>query len=191
VNNQHISDIWEKVLEGEKDALGALFNDFYNPLINYGLTLYPEKSYIKDCIQDVFLRVWNHRKNLSRVEHVRSYLFTALRRRIIELNKQNITRAERQQKYVENSYDEFLNVEQLIVQTEAKKEEKEALKKALEKLSKRQKEGIYLKFFCGFTNDEIANIMQINKQSVYNLIFKSLQKLEGYLKLTDKSFEVE
>lgn len=181
MNNSYFSGIWKRILMGEEDALEILFKEFYNPLINYGLKLHPEKAFIKDCAQDVFLNIWNHRENLSQVDNVRSYLYTALRMRIIELNRQNNARAKRQQNYAEYSIDGLLNIEEVNIRGETDKIKKRALKNAVKRLSDRQREVVYLKFYEGFTNDEIAGVMEIKKQSVYNLIFESLRKLEEYL----------
>jgi RNA polymerase sigma-70 factor (ECF subfamily) len=101
--------------------------------------------------------------------------------RIIELNRQNNARAKRQQNYAEYSIDGLLNIEEVNIRGETDKIKKRALKNAVKRLSDRQREVVYLKFYEGFTNDEIAGVMEIKKQSVYNLIFESLRKLEEYL----------
>lgn len=161
--------------------MSALFKDVYNPMLNYGLKVYSHKEVVKDCIHDVFLNIWTRRGRLDSIKNVKAYLFTALRMRIIEWNRQNKARSVRQRKYAEEDDRRLLNIEQMIVEGEGGEEQAQRLRQAVSALSKRQREAIYLKFFSGFSNDEIAEIMQVNKQSVYNTISRALKQLEGFL----------
>ncbi len=51
------------------------------------------------------------------------------------------------------------------------------LKSNIEKLTKRQREVIYLRFYQELDYDEIAGIMEINYHSVVNLIYEALRML--------------
>ena len=48
---------------------------------------------------------------------------------------------------------------------------------ALNRLSKRQREALYLRFFDGFSYERIAEVMSLNTQSIRNLIFNALKVL--------------
>jgi len=150
-------------------------------MLNYGLKVYGEPEIVKDCIHDVFLNLWKRRDGLRPLENVKAYLFTALRMRILEWHRQNKARDDRQQKYVQEDQGSLLNIEQVIIQVEGDEELAQRLKEAVSNLTERQREAVYLKFFSGFSNDEIADIMQVNKQSVYNTISRALKRLEEYL----------
>jgi RNA polymerase sigma factor (sigma-70 family) len=52
------------------------------------------------------------------------------------------------------------------------------MRQALSGLSKRQQEVIYLRFYVDADIDEIAEIMGLNRQSVYNLLHEGLKKLK-------------
>ena len=47
----------------------------------------------------------------------------------------------------------------------------------LNKLPKRQKEAIYLKYYSGLNTHDIANIMELNYQSAANTIHKAIKNL--------------
>lgn len=151
------------------------------PMLNYGLKIHPQQAFVKDCIHDVFLNIWTRRQKLSQVENVKAYLFTSLRLRIIEQSTSDRAREQRQQHFAMEADTRLLNIEQLKVAGEQEQEKRKILKKAVDNLSKRQKEAVYLKFFNGFTNEEIADIMGVNKQSVYNLVSQAIKNMEGYL----------
>jgi RNA polymerase sigma-70 factor (ECF subfamily) len=52
------------------------------------------------------------------------------------------------------------------------------LAQAINQLPPRQKETIYLKFYKNLSNIEVAEIMEVNPQSVSNSIQKAIQKLK-------------
>lgn len=68
-----------------------------------------------------------------------------------------------------------------MISTELKEEQMLQLKKAFKVLTKRQKEAVFLKFENGLSNTEIAQVMDVNKQSVYNYIHRAIVELQGYL----------
>lgn len=177
-------DIWKSLLEGDREALSWLFRKYYAPLLNYGLKLIPKKALVKDSIQEVYASIWEKRSQLSEVEYVRSYLYISLRRRLYRLAEQQDVRSRRDIKYSEEIFHEIVDKEQAMIRDERKKEKKKLLYDALTSLSKRQKEAIFLKFYCGLTNSEIAQVMEVNKQSVYNYIFRAISSLQQYMGAT-------
>ena len=52
---------------------------------------------------------------------------------------------------------------------------------ALQQLSNRHREALYLKFFDGFAYDRIAEIMDLNQQSVRNLVHQAIKRMRQVL----------
>jgi len=80
-----------------------------------------------------------------------------------------------------DEYDFFqeFDIEQIIIEKQLSEEKVQKLKLALSTLSKRQHEVIYLKFYQHLDHGQIAEQMDISRQSVYNLLHESLQKLRS------------
>lgn len=173
--------LWKEIRNGNEEALDNLYCSTYSHLYNYGFQITPQESLVKDAIQELFLRIWRTYPNLSQAYSVKSYLFQSLRRILLRNLKTEKNRSKRNKKYVEESFREIYNIEELMIHLETEKQQKEMLVKALDSLSKRQKEAIFLKFYEGASNKEIAQIMEINAQSVYNLIYRSVERLKTVL----------
>lgn len=173
--------LWEKLQDGDKDAVSELFEKYYRPLLNYGLKLNPNQDLIKDSIQELFYSIWEQRHNLSEVEYIRSYLYVSLRRTVFRQAEIKKTRYERDKAYSEEFFQDVVNYEALMRKNEFKKKQKEQLKEALKLLSNKQKEAVFLKFYSGLNNTEIAQVMDVNRQSVYNYIYRAIQSLQSYL----------
>lgn len=177
-------NLWKRILNDDREALSLLFKKFYKPLLNYGLYLVPERELVQDNIQELFLRIWKSRDRLSNIEYVRSYLYTSLRRSILEEIELQKNRQKRDRKYSDSTdfYDK--NIEQRMIIEEIKQEEKESVRQALETLTDRQRKAAFLKFYGGLTNDEISEVMNVNKQSVYNYIYRAIVALQEELRIS-------
>lgn len=182
--------LWKGVLNGDRRALSQLFKRFYPPLFNYGLKLYAREELVKDSIQELFYTIWEKRNQLSDVEYVRSYIYSSFRRTVFRQAEIESVRNKRDKAYSEESFRELVNKEQLMILNELKREQKRKLQNALQTLSKRQKEAVFLKFQNGLSNQEIALVMDVNKQSVYNYIHRAIAALQEYLQVESGSDQV-
>jgi RNA polymerase sigma factor (sigma-70 family) len=146
-------------------------------MYRYGIRFIDNPDFVRDCIQDVFFELWNRREKIRQAENVKAYLYKALRMRIFrEKSKWQ------QPVSIEDNYQfvvEF-DVESSIIQQELTQEIYLKLQRMLGNLPKRHKEILYLRFYEGMTQDKIAEIMDLNRQSVYNLLHESILKLRKY-----------
>ena len=70
------------------------------------------------------------------------------------------------------------SIERIIIEKQITEANALRLRKTLSLLSKRQKEIIYLKYYQYLDNGQIAELMSISRQSVYNLLHDTIQKLK-------------
>lgn len=173
--------LWLKIKNGDEEALADLFRLYYNRLFNYGIKIVKNDEFIKDCIQELFLTIWDRKKYINEAFSVSSYLISSLRRTIFRKIRKQKTHYERNKKYFDHHFQETLNIEELIIHFETRSKNKEQLACALDQLGGRQKEAIYLKFYDGLSNNEIADVMGINKQSVYNHVSGAIRMLQKFI----------
>lgn len=172
--------LWKEFLAGSKQAFERIFLAYYDELFRYGVRLTGEEEVVKDCIQNLFQRLWQRRKALGPVEEIRPYLFTALRHHITDEARAQKRRTILQSGYlgeapVQHSPEELLIARQLTAEQQAQ------LLAALQQLSNRHREALFLKFFDGFAYDRIAEIMALNPQSVRNLVHQAIKRLRQVL----------
>lgn len=171
--NINTHNLWEELLNSNHDAFKQLYQKYYHSLIAYGAKVYFDENIIKDAIQDVFINIWKKHKTLPQVQNVRLYLFKSLRNRLYSLLKSTkITEQE-----IEDSSIVVESPEKLIILSELKKEQLFKLRFYLQHLPIHQREPIHLKFFQNLTIEEIAELMNIKKQSVSNNIHRGLNTL--------------
>ncbi len=171
---------WNEFLAGSRQAFERIFLAHYDELYRYGVRLTGDEEVVKDCIQNLFQRLWQRRQALGTIAEIRPYLFTALRYHITDEARAQKRRSALQSGYlgdapVQPSPEEFLIAQQLTAEQQAQ------LLAALQQLSNRHREALYLKFFDGFAYDRIATIMDLNPQSVRNLVHQAIKRLRQVL----------
>jgi len=183
------SIIWKNFLNGDDNALATLFNEYANQLYSYGLKIANDENLVKDSIQEVFIQLIDKRHTIKVTSTTHIYLFKSLRNKIFEEirtcnRKQNILFSLGQEEsYIEN------DVEQKLIDVENQSDLQLKVKTALQHLSSRQQEVIFLKFTEGFSYDEIANLLSIDKASARTLVYRSVKKIKDSL-LADTTDEV-
>lgn len=169
--------IWKALKEGDLRAFSTLFEIYYPQLYSYGLKISKNISITEDSLQDFFLYIYDHRENLSDLDKIAPYLFTAYKRFLINVIKKEkkITKTDFSQ---EDVLDIQFNAEELITNKETGNFRTKNIPTLLNKLPKRQKEAIYLKYYSGLKATEIAEIMDINYQSVVSILHKAIKNLK-------------
>lgn len=162
---------------GNEISYTSLMRIFSNPMYRYGIRFIDNPDFVKDCIQDVFFELWNRRDKIRQAECVKSYLYKSLRLRIFR-ERSKWKPAE----LLEDNYEFMIefDVESNIINAEVSREIYHRLEKILDNLPKRQKEILYLRFYEGMSPEKIAEVMDLNRQSVYNLMHESIISLRKY-----------
>ncbi|MBD8488583.1 sigma-70 family RNA polymerase sigma factor [Echinicola sp. CAU 1574] len=181
MNYEGLSDgqLWMLISADDRKAFGYSFKLYSKDLFRYGRKFTEAKEVIEDVIQDVYLDLWNKRKGTQIQQSIKFYLFTAFRREIIKrlskLRKQESMDYFSPEALLEASYLEGL------IKQQGERESNQRLHSAILRLSERQREAVYLRYFADLSNQEIAKLMGISVESVYNLIFKSIKLLKGVM----------
>jgi len=174
--------IWGKLKSGDRQALEILFRRYHKDLYRYAVKFCRDEEMAEDQIQNLFLRIWVRKEKLGNVTAVKSYLTTCLRRDLItEMNRKR-----KKISHEENKHSNFgfsLSVEEFIIRSEHTDFRKKQLAKAIDALTSKQKEILYLRFYEGMSYEEIEGIMDINYQVARNYLYQSLQKLRENVNL--------
>ena len=166
--------------EGSQSSFDLIYDQLYSPLYNYGFRLCQNEELVKDCIQNVFIEIWQKRKSLGEIHALRYYLFKILRRKIFASLEQ-VAQAENRLKVAALSRDDFFlrfQVEELETEHEVPEELIHKLSRTISQLTARQKEAVMLKFYENLTYAEISEVMDL-KEAKYarQLIYRALDEL--------------
>lgn len=184
MNDSSEKSLWRFFIEGDLNAFSTLFKTYYSPLHNYGLKISGNASLTEDCLQSFFVYLYDNHKNLAGITHVKSYLFVSFRRALLKHLK-------KERKFT--TYDEVFersdvfafSPEELMVEQEFTAIRVHTLTEMLNKLSPRERESIYLKYYSNLSTSEISEVMHISYQSVLNTLQKAFSKLRKCIETED------
>jgi RNA polymerase sigma factor (sigma-70 family) len=165
------NDLWNAAARGDREAFGQLFRRYYSLLFQYGLKICSDQPTLEDCIQELFVELWQKKPD-QEIRSVKAYLLQAL--------KFKLYRSFRDKKTVDNielqGNEPFeLSHETFMIDGQDKKEMTKRIADALNQLPPRQKEIIYLKIYKGLSYEEVSQVMEINYQVVRNLLCQALK----------------
>ena len=174
-----LQGLWQRLLQGEGNVMASLMQAVFRSLFHYGTKFTTDHELVKDCIQDVFVDVWQHRSSVDGHIPAKAYLMASLRRKI---HRKTIKQGYFQPfgEAEELLFQVDFSVQDAIISDEVTRQTAYRVKHLLDLLPKRQQEVIYLKFFHDLDREHIAEVMGVAPQTVSNLLQLALQKLRQY-----------
>jgi RNA polymerase sigma factor (sigma-70 family) len=172
--------LWHDFKKGDVNAYALIYQKYFFILFSYGKKISQDHELVKDCIQELFIKIWNNRENLAETTSIKYYLFTSLRRKLLDvLRKPQLEVTSEIPENVEGNYD-FSAMTDFTDGDESSPQSDKVLK-ALTLLSHHQQKLLDLKFQKNLSNKEIADEMGITIQSVYNAVFKALRSIRKHI----------
>jgi RNA polymerase sigma factor (sigma-70 family) len=175
VDNADEKLLWEQLIKGDDDAYSCIYKRYIEELFSYGMRFTTDRELVKDCIQEVFVRIYKNRSRLASPDNVRLYLFVALKNVIFNVFEKD------KPLYcidtIEPVFSVEYSIEDEIIHDELIREQRRKVRRILEVLTPRQKEVIYYRYEKGLKIGHICTIMDMNYQSVQNLLQRSIKKL--------------
>lgn len=178
-SNDFYLELWNQAKLGSRDAYAQLCESHYRTLFNYGINLTKDRELVKDVIQDLFLYLWEKRNTIGEINVMTIYLIRATRNNLISQLRKNQWNVLYDNFDSEDDLTDEQNIESCLIEYERYSQNEQRMRKAIELLPKRQREVLFLKFYQGVSHTEIANLMNINNQSVSNHLQKALITLRA------------
>ena len=162
---------------GNMAAFSQLYNLHINVLFNYGLKLTIDKELLKDCIHDIFVKLYTKKDELGTIDNLRSYLFISLKNKLCDELRRRMYMSDTVVEEV--SLSTPTDVEDDYMAKEQRNNEFSLVKRLLDQLSPRQREALTLYYIEEKKYEDICEIMNMNYQSVRNLMHRGLTKLRS------------
>ena len=132
--------------------------------------------------ENVFLRLLEESPRFNDTQHLKAYLFRAVRHACLNTRKTTIRREQRDLTFGLLNAEEEADYLAQLAQAEAILQ----LKQAVASLPPQAKKVITLTYFEGLTNQEAANVLQLSLQTIKNQKFRALALLRN--RLTEEQF---
>lgn len=162
--------------EGNDEAFAKLYDLYIQTLHSYGTKMTQDEELVKDCIHDVFVKVYVKRNEKSNINNFASYLVISLKNRLLDEFRRKAFSSEDAAEDYENLCS-VNDVERDFVTQEDQHLLSEQISGLMEHLTRRQRQAITLYYIEQRKYNEICNIMHMNYHSVRNLMHRGMVKL--------------
>ena len=137
-----------------------------------------QEQVVEDCIQDLFLQLWQNRLQINETESVKHYLLKALRHHVLQYHRAKSRMSTEDLDWDASIPDEY-DAETLLIERESLSALTQSMQAQLQKLPPREREALYLRYYENLSVAEIAEVMNVNRQSVSNFLQKALVKVRN------------
>lgn len=181
MSNEPLKDaeLWSAIADDDFRAFNTLFKRHWRKLFMNAYSHLKDRDACEDIIQDVFIYLWNKRKQLV-IESFPKYLAAATRYRVysyLRSARSSPLSYSDELDETENNFDTN-NGEKNILQQELTQQ----LHSYLDLLPNRCKEIFIMSRLEHLSNDEIAERLNISKRTVENQVTNALKQLRTSLK---------
>ncbi|MFI5152270.1 MAG: RNA polymerase sigma-70 factor [Chitinophagales bacterium] len=158
----------------DQHAYKELFTGLYSYLYHFAFSFVKSKQSAEEILSDVFIKIWEKRKVLEKIDNLKVYLYVATR-------NTSLNYVEKQKRTATYNIDElegtingfYFDPEQLLITAEMATR----IKKAVDELPPKCKLVFKLVKEDGLRYREVAEIMNISEKTVENQLGIALRKI--------------
>jgi len=169
--NKNSSSSVIKDMNRKQKRYESLVNVYSADLYRYAYWICRDSETSQDLVQETCLRAWKNIDSLLDDKSAKGWLFTILRR-------ENARRFERKQLSLVDIDDYEIAAEENTSQYD-----KELMRQKITKLPVEYKEPLLLQLIAGFSTEEIAEQLELNKNTVLTRLFRAKNLLKTNMKV--------
>lgn len=162
---------------GKFNAFETLFNTYWEALYQYTVRVLSSEQDAQDIIQDLFTDLWERRDSLQISTHIRHYLFSAVRKKILRKFRDDGLKEKHLEKFVLHS--ELRS--ELTLNSIIHKDILSQLQEDLQTLPEKERQVFSLYHFDELSIREIALKNGTAEQTVRNQLNSAYRKAQGII----------
>lgn len=164
----------QRIRAGDERALEIVFRAHYGSLAGFVQRYVQAPDVAEELVQDIFLKLWSRREQLTEIESLRTYLFRAVRNQALNW----LRRRKLERRWEEEHSEESEPVTAIAADDDASEQEiTQAVRYAVDRLPPRCREIFLLSRDGGLTYNEIAKALDISVKTVETQMGRALKAL--------------
>lgn len=175
----------EEIQAGNKKSLGKLYGRYNQILFGMIYNVLRNREETEDLLQEVFVQIWEKASQFDRDRGtVYSFIVTLSRNKAIDRTRSKAFKNSKKDDHVINDDDFHLDLEHDSPNPEQNlvlDERARSVKKALEQLDKKERQVLYISYYQGLSQSEIAKKINIPLGTVKYRMRQGMLKLRGML----------
>lgn len=162
-----------KLKSGDGEAFGFFYDQYVGQIYRFIIMKVSDAQVAQDLTQDVFLKIWQHFVDQKQMLNFRAFIFRVARNVVIDYYRQNKQSNISLEQAEETPDANVVLDKQLSIKLEA-----DHLLKVIETLKPEYQEILTLRFVEEMSFDEIAEILQKDKNNIRVTLHRALSQLK-------------
>ena len=167
----------QRLKNGDRAVFHEIYLVYYQPLYALALRYLKKESLAEDAVQDIFLKMWEHREHVDAHLSFKGFLFTSMKNYLLNAIRKHKNEILKHATYTQNKEIAINNTENDIHYAQSQ----HWVEKGLNRLSTKKKEILTLSLYEGLSNQEIAHKLHLSEHTVRSQISQSNKLLRTYL----------
>ena len=178
-SEHHTSELLRRISNDDEYAFNELFALYRNRLYAYLVKVTKSRETAEEATLDVFLKIWSARKILGEINNFETFIFRVVHNKAIDYLRM-ARRSRLQQQEI------WLDIESQVLAADAdekllKAETEAAINEAVRQLSPQRQEVFRLSREEFLSYDEIAEKMNLSRNTIKNHLSAALGFIRGHL----------
>lgn len=169
--------ILERFGHGDKEAFASLYRQYAPKMRLFAGGLTHDRQLTEDIVHNVFLKLWENREIVCKVESIDKYLFRATKNAVFDVYEHNIIvaryeyRQSRSESFAFLNMDDQINADDLAMMIDL----------AIDMLPPQRQKIFRMSRYSGYSNNEIAEKLGLSVNTVNNHISLAMKDLKEAL----------
>lgn len=173
----------EKTLE---NLFSEIFRQHEHRLYALSFRLTKSDQSAKDIIQEVFLKLWEHRSGIHNIHNIEAWLYRLTENKIIDFLRKTSADDRLKRKIWDNLQQIVNESEQYVLA----KEYNQIIQKAIDQLPPQRRLIYQMNKDGGMNYQQIANELQVSKHTVKNQLSSAVRSVRDFLLRNVKLFSI-
>jgi RNA polymerase sigma-70 factor (ECF subfamily) len=171
------TELFKQIAGGEEPAFRQLFEIYRHRLFIFAYQLSHSTVDAEEIVQDIFLKLWENREQLTLVSYPRKYIYTMARNRALDLLSA-LARDKKAMQAVWANLSPLQNITEEVLQAQ---ESQRLIHEVIAQLPEKKQAIFWLSRRDGLSHQEIARQMDVSVQTVKNNLTDILKYIRLYL----------
>ncbi|MBL1407173.1 RNA polymerase sigma factor [Sphingobacterium faecale] len=170
-------DFIEHLIKGSDQAFQLLFEKYWTHVFGTVKKLVKSPEIAEDITQEIFVKVWNRRKDLSSINNIEAYLYTVSKNTTLDALRKKVLLTDNIEHLIHYFKDQALTPQQSLEYQELQQN----IQQAIDILPEKVKEVFVLSRFEGLSHEEISEKLNISITSSKTYIVRALKLIRAHM----------
>lgn len=175
-----LKELFDSLAGGDDRAFGTIFELWKKRVYSVALKMMKSETEAEEIVQNVFLSIWTSKGRLGDIDDPEAYLFTITYNAIYT----HLKKASRNQQLLNTIFNNLAETQNTTDEIIAARETGKLINEAIHELPPQQRTVYRLSKQEGLSYDEIAEQMQLSRNTVRNHLAEAMKAIRTFLKKT-------